>query len=146
MSDRGSPQRPHGERAIEETGAVGLTRIGKFHVGLLAAVGALAYATRWADAGSILLGGLVMGLNFWLLRIMTNVLRPGSVDPSKRGRVGLAVAAMTLKFGLFLGLLAALFWRLPIEGMSFALGVTLLLVACLLEVGRSELFAAKGVS
>jgi hypothetical protein len=93
-----------------------------------------------------LLGGLVMGANFWLLRIITNVLRPGSLDPGKRGRVVLAVAAMTLKFGLFLGLLAALFWRLPIEGMSFALGVTLLLVACLLEVGRNELLAAKGVS
>ena len=30
--------------------AIDLTRIGKFHVGLLAAVAALAYATRWADA------------------------------------------------------------------------------------------------
>ena len=49
--------------------------------------------------------------------------------------MALAVAAFVLKFGLFLGLLAALFWRLPIEGMSFALGVTLLLVACVLEVG-----------
>jgi len=125
---------------------IDLTRIGKFHVGLLAGVGALAYATHWAEPGSVLLGGLVMGVNFWLLRIITNVLRPGSLDPSKHGRVALAVAAMTLKFGLFLGLLAALFWRLPIEGMSFALGVTLLLVACLLEVGRNELLAAKGVS
>jgi hypothetical protein len=126
--------------------AIDLTRIGKFHVGLLAAVGAMAYATHWVEPGSVLLGGVVMGANFWLLRIITNVLRPGSLDPSKRGRVALAVAAMTLKFGLFLGLLAALFWRLPIEGMSFALGVTLLLVACLLEVGRNELLAAKGVS
>jgi len=126
--------------------AIDLTRIGKFHIGLLVAVGALAFATRWVDPGSVLLGGVVMGANFWLLRIMTNVLRPGGVDPHNRGRVALAVGAMTLKFGLFLGLLAALFWRLPIEGMSFALGVTLLLVACLLEVGRNELFAMKGAS
>ena len=92
----------------------------------------MAYATRWAEPGSVLLGGLVMGANFWLLRIITNVLHPGELDPSKRGRVTLAIAAMTLKFGLFIGLLAALFWRVPIEGMSFPLGVTLLLVACLL--------------
>ncbi len=126
--------------------AIDLTRIIKFHAGLLAVAGALAYATRWAEPGSVLLGGLVMGANFWLLRIITNVLHPGGLDPSKRGRVTLAIAAMTLKFGLFIGLLAALFWNLPIEGMSFALGVTLLLVACLLEVGRNELLAAKGVS
>src|SRR5579862_3396456 len=123
---------------------IDLTRIGKFHVGLLAAVGAVAFATQWADPGSVLLGGVVMGVNFWLLRVMTNVLRPYSFDPQNRKRVMLAIGAMTLKFGLFLVLLAALFWRLPIEGMSFALGVTLLLVACLLEVGRYELFVAKG--
>lgn len=128
------------------TMAIDLTRIIKFHAGLLAVAGALAYATRWAEPGSVLLGGLVMGANFWLLRIITNVLHPGGLDPSKRGRITLAIAAMTLKFGLFIGLLAALFWNLPIEGMSFALGVTLLLVACLLEVGRNELLAAKGVS
>ena len=128
------------------TMAIDLTRIIKFHAGLLAVAGALAYATRWAEPGSVLLGGLVMGANFWLLRIITNVLHPGGLDPSKRGRVTLAIAAMTLKFGLFIGLLAALFWNLPIEGISFALGVTLLLVACLLEVGRNELLAAKGVS
>ena len=125
--------------------AIDLTRIGQFHVGILLAAAALAFVTGWVDAGSLLLGGLVMGANFWLLRLMTDVLRPGSFDPEKRGRVALAVAAMTLKFGLFLLLLAALFWRLPIEGMSFALGVTVLLVACLVEVGRHELFAAKGV-
>jgi|SRR6185295_5678108 len=126
--------------------AIDLTRIGKFHLGLLAVVAALAYATRLAEPGSVLLGGMVMGANFFLLRIITNVLRPGALDPSRRGTVVLAVAAMILKFGLLLGLLAALFSRLPIEGMSFALGVTLLLVACLLEVGRNELLAAKGVS
>jgi hypothetical protein len=125
---------------------IDLTRIGKFHIALLGAVGALAYATRWGDLGSLFLGGLAMGVNFWLLRIITNVIRPGRPDVNHRGRVGLAVAAMTLKFGLFLGLLAMLFWRLPIEGMSFAAGVTLLLVACLIEVGRKELFAAKGVT
>ena len=125
--------------------AVDLTRIGKIHVGLLGATGGVAYATHWAEPGSILLGGALMGANFYLLRLITNLLRPDAFDPEKRGRVALAVAAFVLKFGLFLGLLAALFRHLPIEGMSFAFGVTLLLVACVLEVARQELFSVKGV-
>jgi hypothetical protein len=125
--------------------AVDLTRIGKLHAGLLGATGGVAYATQWAEPASVLLGGVVMGANFYLLRLITNLLRPDALDPARRGRLVLAVAAFMLKFGLFLALLAALFWRLPIEGMSFALGVTLLLVACVLEVARTELMAARGV-
>jgi len=125
--------------------AVDLTRIGKFHVCLLSAVGAVALATHWIEPGSLLLGGVVMGVNFWLLRMITDLLRPGMFEPAKRGRVTLAVGAMTLKFALFLGLLVALFRRLPIEGMSFALGVTLLLVACVIEAVRAELMTTKEV-
>ena len=120
------------------TMAIELGRIGRFHMGLLGATGSVAYATHWIEPGSLLLGGAVMGANFWLLRLITNVLRGDLFDPARRGRVGIAVAAMILKFGLFLGILVALFQRVPIAGMSFALGVTLLLVACLLEVARHE--------
>ena len=126
--------------------AVDLTRIGKIHVGLLGATGGVAYATHWVEPGSLLLGGAVMGANFYLLRLIAALLRPETLDQQQRGRIILAVAAFVLKFGLFLGLLAALFWRLPIEGMSFALGVTLLLVACVLEAIRQDLFAVKGVA
>lgn len=126
--------------------AVDLRRIGKLHVGLVGATGGVAYATQWMEPGSVLLGGAVMGANFYLLRLIAALLRPDTFDPEKRGRVVLAVGAFVLKFGLFLGLLAALFWRLPIEGMSFALGVTLLLVACVVEATRQELIGAKGVS
>ncbi len=119
--------------------AIDLTRISKLHVGLLGVTSGVAYATQWAAPGSLLLGGAVMGANFWLLRLITNVLRPGG-----RSRAALAVAAFVAKFTLFLGLLFLLFWRVPIEGMSFALGATLLLVACLLEAVRNELFDSKG--
>jgi len=105
---------------------------------------ALAYATHSGAPGSLLLGGIVMGVNFWLLRLVTNVLRPSVLEAGKPGRVALAIAALTLKFALFLGLLGLLFWRVPIDGLSFAVGVTLLLVACLLEVARGEL-RPKGV-
>lgn len=121
--------------------AVDLTRISTLHVGLVGASSGLAYATHWAEPGSVLLGGAVMGINFWLLRLITNLLRPGG-----RARAALALGAFILKFTLFLALLAALFWRVPIEGMSFALGVTLLLVACVIEALRVELFGTKGVS
>ena len=124
--------------------AVDLTRITKLHVGLVGATSTLAYATHWGEPGSLVLGGAVMGANFWLLRLMTNFLRPSPSPTAARRRAALAVAAMTLKLGLFLGLLGLLFWRVPIEGMSFAAGVTLLLVACVFEVARQEWLVAKG--
>ena len=116
-----------------------------WHVGLLGATGSVAYATHWIEPGSLLLGGAVMGANFYLLRLTTYFLRPDAFDPTNRRRAALAVVAFVLKFGLFLGLLAAVFWRLPIEGMSFALGVTLLLVACVLEAARSAMQTTRGV-
>ena len=119
--------------------AVDLARITKLHVGLVGATGGLSYATHIGEPGSLLLGGAVMGANFYLLRLIGNLLLPRAKDPSRRGPAAVAVAAMLLKFGLFLGLLGMLFWRVPIEGMSFAVGVTLLLVACVLEALRDEL-------
>lgn len=126
--------------------AIDVTRISKLHVGLVGAATAMGLATHWVAPGSVLLGGAVMGANFYLLRMITNVVRPARRDQVvRRTRVVLAVAAFVLKFCLFMGILFALFWRLPIEGLSFALGVTLLLVACLLETARHELVAVKGV-
>lgn len=117
---------------------IDLSRILWVHAGLVGAGGGLAYVTHWGAPGSLLLGGAVMGLNFWLLRLVTNVLRPSVLDAARPGRAALAIGALSLKFALFLGLLGLLFWRVPIEGMSFAVGVTFLLVACLVELARAE--------
>jgi predicted benzoate:H+ symporter BenE len=125
--------------------AVDLSRISKLHFSLLGASGGLAYATHLGEPGSLLLGGAVMGTNFWLMRMIAHFLRSASVDPKRRSSAGLAVGAFMLKFGLFLALIAALFWRLPIEGMSFAFGATLLLVACVVEAVRSGNRLAEGV-
>jgi hypothetical protein len=125
--------------------AVDIKHIGKVHAGLLVAAGGAAYVTHWVEPGSLLLGGAVMGVNFYLLWLISTLLRPEERESAHRRRAALAVAAFVLKFGLFLGLLGALFWRVPIEGMSFALGVTLLLVACVVETARHEWSAAKGV-
>jgi hypothetical protein len=123
---------------------IDLTRIGRLHVVLLAASAVLAYVTRWLDPSSLLLGGIVMGINFWLLRVISSGLIGAMQRRADRKRIGVALAAMTLKFALFIGLLGLLFWRLPIEGLSFAIGVTLLLVACLIEVAAHQPPVAKG--
>lgn len=107
-----------------------LATVGKIHVALLAAVAGVAYATAWVDAGSVLLGGAVMGINVWLMKLIAAALVPSGPDAAGGGSAGLAVVALLLKFGLFLGLLAVLFWRLPVDVMGFATGVTVLLVAC----------------
>lgn len=107
-----------------------LATVGKIHVALLALVAGAAHATAWAEAGSVLLGGAVMGLNLWLMKLIAAALVPSSPDAAAGGTAGLAIVALLLKFGLFLGLLAILFWRLPVDVMGFATGVTVLLVAC----------------
>jgi hypothetical protein len=47
-------------------------------------------------------------------------------------------ALMVAKFTLFLVPLAILFWRAPIEPLSFGLGATLLLVACVVAALRGR--------
>ena len=98
---------------------------------LLGAAAVLAIATGWLQVGSLLLGGAVMGANFRLLKeIVRRVVRPG------RGRA-FAMLLFAAKFGLFIGLLSLVFWRVPVDGLSFAVGVTLLLSACVVEALRA---------
>lgn len=124
---------------------VDLSRISKLHVGLVGATGTLAYATHVGEAGSLVLGGALMGANFWLLRFIVGAMCRGAANPTSRGRSALALGAVLLKFALFLGLLAAVFLRLPVDGMSFACGVTLLLVACVIEAAAADSTRPKGV-
>lgn len=126
--------------------AVNLARVGKTHIGLVAAAVVLAVAWPIGDPLSLVLGGAVMGANLWLLRVITDAMvRRSAADDGGRG-VGLAIGAIVLKFGLFLGLVAALLARLPIEGMSFVVGVTLLLAACVVEAVRNGAVPVKGES
>ena len=124
--------------------AVDLTRIVKLHVALVAGGGVVAYATHWMEPASVLLGGAVMGANVWLLRVIASALGAAAADPERQARLGMALGAMLLKFGLFLGLIAVLFWRLPIEAQGFTTGVTMLPLACVLEVARGAVWTAKG--
>jgi hypothetical protein len=125
--------------------AMDLGRIGRWHVGLVGATGTLAYATHVGEPGSVLLGGALMGANFWLLRVITGALCRGASDPEKRGRALVALVSVLVKFALFLTLLAGLFVRAPIDAKSFACGVTLLLVACVIEAVAADGVGRKGV-
>lgn len=107
-----------------------LERIEMLHAGLLGAAAILTVATGWLNLGSLLLGGLVMGANFRLLKeIVRRVVRPGNGQT-------VALLLFGAKFVLFLGLLSLVFWRVPVDGLSFAVGVTLLLSACVVEALR----------
>ena len=123
---------------------IDLTRILRTHVGMVGACTGVSYATRFGDPTSLLLGGVVMGVNFLLLRWI--VVAVTNTDPDKTRSKAVGVGAFVLKFGLFLGLLAGVFWRLPIDGMSFAFGATLLVVACVVEALRPDASVVKGAA
>lgn len=124
--------------------AVDLRRVAAIHGALIAALCGAAYATRWADPGSVLLGGAVMGANLGLLKVIASALLPSPEAEVSPGRTVLAVLALLLKFGLFLGLLAVLFVRLPIDVVGFVVGTTCLLVACVAAALSGGARVAKG--
>ncbi len=91
------------------------------------------WAKGFLDVPSFVLGALVMQLNFWLLK---HTIRTAfSSHYVERGyfssRMRLAVWILA-KSCLYLVLLTALFVRYPIDAKSFAAGVPLLLVACVI--------------
>jgi ABC-type Mn2+/Zn2+ transport system permease subunit len=108
-----------------------LQSIERLHLGLLAVAVCAAYATGWLAPLSLLLGGAVMGANVWLMRQLA-----ARLFTSKRQRPWFVLAAMLGKFSLFVGLLTALFWRVPLDPLAFGFGATLLLVACVIAALR----------
>jgi len=108
-----------------------LQSIERLHLGLLAAAVCVAYATGWLAPLSLLLGGAVMGANVWLMRQLAARLFTG-----ERRQPGFVLAAMLGKFAIFVGLLTALFWRVPLDPLAFGVGATQLLVACVITALR----------
>ena len=80
-----------------------------------------------------------MQVNFWLLK---KVVRSAlSSSASEAGGKSRAAIWFVLKGLCFLVLLSALFIRYPVHGESFAVGVSLLLLACVivgLSVSKSD--------
>ena len=114
--------------------AIKLEEIERTHVMLLATVVGAAFLTRWLSPWSVLLGGAVMGANFWLMRQLFARL----LQPANRSRPRIVLALALAKFSLFVGLLGVLFWRVEIDALGFAVGATVLLVACLTQALRHQ--------
>lgn len=79
---------------------------------------------------ALLLGGLFMGVNFFLLSYGVRWLFAAL---AKKRKMGLGIFLLLLKFVLFLGLILALFTKVDIDAPSFALGITCLLIAIVVD-------------
>jgi hypothetical protein len=66
-----------------------------------------------------------MGLNVWVMRLVFGLW----LRPARERRPGVALGLGLLKLGLFLGLVSMLFWRVRIDAIALAVGVSVLLVA-----------------
>ncbi len=116
-----------------------LEDVERLHLALLGSAVLAAVLLPWPKPGSVLAGGAVMGLNVWLMKgIVRRLLRAEGPQG-----VGTAMILLLLKFALLLGLLGLLFWRVSLDGMSFALGITLFLVAAVVEAVRAS-FSNQG--
>jgi hypothetical protein len=113
-----------------------ILRIELWHVlmllGLLVALG----PAKFVEPRGLLVGGVFMGLNFLLLSYgVAWVLTP----LAGRGRVKVGVGLLVLKIGIFLALLATLFFRVELDAISFTLGFSTLLLAIFLESIRTRI-------
>jgi hypothetical protein len=100
-------------------------------VGLLASLG----RSKIVEPVALMMGGLFMGLNFFLLSFGVSwVLTP----LASKGKVKLGVALLVLKVVIFLALLITLFFRFEIDAISFSLGFSSLLLAIVVEAVRTS--------
>lgn len=107
-----------------------ITKIERLNL-LLLGVGALVgWSLDMLHAASFLVGGLVMQANFWLWKRIAGVLLFQAQMGT--GEKNWAIFWVLVKGVLFLLLMSALFLRYPIRAGSFLLGVSLLLVTCMI--------------
>ena len=112
------------------SGTTTILRIELWHGLLLLATVATLGQTKFIDMTALLIGGVFMGLNFFLLGFgILWVLAP----LASKGRVRAGVSLLALKIIIFLVLLTLLFFRFEIDGLSFALGFSTLILAIFFE-------------
>jgi len=115
-----------------------ILRIELWHVILLAALLATLGQSKFLDPTSLIAGGVFMGVNFLLLAYgIAWILTP----LAGKGRVKTGVGLLILKFAIFLGLLATLFFRFNLDAVSFAAGFSTLIIAIILETLRATVKA-----
>lgn len=101
-----------------------------WHMSLVLVLFAVLVPLGMVEANSLLVGGFFMGVNFLLLGLgIRSVLTPFA----GKGKIRSGVILLTLKLLLFLGLLSACFLKFQFDAMSFALGISCLLVAAVVH-------------
>lgn len=117
-----------------------IEKIERFNIPLIGVSAFIGWLTGYIHVPSMILGGVVMQANFWLLKkVVRSALSPSTSEAGGKSR---AVIWFVLKGLFFLVLLSALFVRYPVHGESFAFGVSLLLLACVIigvSVPKSDL-------
>ena len=114
----------------QPAGTATIVRIELWHGLLLLATALTLGQSRFIELKALLLGGVFMGVNFFLLGFgILWVLPP----LASKGRVTAGVSLLILKIIIFLSLLTLLFVRFHIDGLSFALGFSTLILAIFVE-------------
>jgi hypothetical protein len=114
-------------------------RIELLHGLLVTGLLLLLFPLQVIEARSLLIGALLMGVNFLLLSWgIHRVLTPFAGN----GRIRTGMVLLSLKLLLFLGLMLALLSRVQLDPLSFALGFSSLLAAIVAD--RLWAFASLG--
>ncbi|MGE5305708.1 MAG: hypothetical protein ACM3TN_20550 [Alphaproteobacteria bacterium] len=120
--------------------ALPVVRIELCHGLLLLALMAFSATAHMLEPKAVLFGGLFMGVNFLLLSMGIRwILTPAATK--KRVRAG--VILLGLKLLLIIGFISMLFFRFHLDGMSFGVGVTSLLIASILDRFLFILFTSR---
>lgn len=107
-----------------------IEKIERFNIPLIGVSAFIGWQTGYIHVPSLILGGIAMQVNFWLLKKVTrSALSPAASDAGGKSR---ALIWFVLKAIFFLVLLSALFYGYPVHGESFVIGVSLLLLACVI--------------
>ena len=121
-----------------------IEKIERLNLALIGAGTLAGWGSGWVHVPSFLLGGGIMQVNFWLLKkVVRTVLAPAEAGSSSKARAAMWFSAKGL---LFLLLLSGLFIRYHIQAGSFIVGVSLLLLACVIVSLSESRTGSRGVS
>ena len=104
---------------------------------MLVGAAALAHFVSASAAIGCLLGGGFVIVNLFLLAGMAGFALAAARRSGGANKIGLA--AVPLKIALMIGLIYALFARIHIDGLGFAVGVLTQVTAIIIETGRASL-------
>jgi hypothetical protein len=121
-----------------------IEKIERLNLVLLGIGTLIGWLTAVVHVPSFLLGGVIMQVNFWLLKkVVRSVLSVPREGSNGKARAAVWFSAKGL---LFLLLLSALFIRYPVQAGSFIVGVSLLLLTCVIVTLSNSQTGSRRVS